>query len=65
VPALAPMAASYDPAAFKRLLHTGVGMRPLGLMGEMAKNSFVALNDQEIAAIHAYLKKEADKAPPK
>ena len=62
-PALAPMAASYDAPAFKRLLRTGVGMsKPkLGLMSDVAKESLHALSDPEIAALQAYLKGEADK----
>jgi mono/diheme cytochrome c family protein len=62
-PALAPMAAAYDPAAFKKLLRTGVGMsKPnLGLMSGVAKESLHALSDDEIAAIQSYLKGEADK----
>lgn len=66
VPALAPMAAAYDDAAFQRLITTGQGMTPrnLGLMAEVAKNDFSAFTPGEIAAIHAYLKEEAAKAPP-
>jgi mono/diheme cytochrome c family protein len=62
-PALAPMAASYDPAAFRKLLRTGVGMsnRDLGLMKEVATEGAYALNDDEIAAIQNYLKGEAEK----
>ncbi|NYT40352.1 c-type cytochrome [Sphingomonas sp. R-74633] len=62
-PALAPMAASYDAAAFKKLLRTGVGMsKPnLGLMSGVAKESLHALSDDEIAALQTYLKGEADK----
>lgn len=63
VPALAPMAASYDPAAFRKLLRTGVGMgkSDLGLMTAMAKESTHALSDDEITALQTYLKREADK----
>ncbi|MEP9357749.1 c-type cytochrome [Sphingomonas sp. KR3-1] len=62
-PALAPIAASYDPAAFRKLLRTGVGMgKPdLGLMSGVARESLHALSDDEIAAIQTYLKGEADK----
>ncbi|MDG2534844.1 c-type cytochrome [Sphingomonas sp. HITSZ_GF] len=65
VPALAPMAASYDPAAFARLMRTGQGMskRDLGLMGVVARNGFSAFTDGEIAAVQAYLKGEAEKGP--
>lgn len=67
VPALAPMAASYDPAAFERLLRTGQGMskRDLGLMGVVARAGFSAFTDGEIAAVQAYLKWEAARAPAK
>ncbi|HWU96809.1 MAG TPA: c-type cytochrome [Sphingomonas sp.] len=63
VPALAPMAASYDPAAFTKLMRTGQGMskRDLGLMGVVARVGFSAMTDQEIAALQAYLKAEAAK----
>ncbi|MBO9713610.1 c-type cytochrome [Sphingomonas sp.] len=62
-PALAPVAASYDPIAFRTLLHTGVAMgnRKLGLMSVVAKENFVALSDAEIVAIQDYLKREAAK----
>ena len=62
-PALAQVAASYDPAAFATLLKTGKGMTPrdLGLMREVAVESFSSFTDEEIAAIHAYLKGEAAK----
>lgn len=63
VPALAPMAASYDPAAFNKLMRTGQGMskRDLGLMGVVARAGFSAFTDQEITALQAYLKAEAAK----
>lgn len=63
VPALAPMAASYDPAAFRKLLRTGVGMsKPnLGLMTDMAKESTHAFTDLEIDALQSYLRGEAAK----
>lgn len=62
-PALGPMAASYDPAAFRSLLRTGVppDRRKLGLMTEVAQESAAALSDAEISALHAYLKGEAGK----
>lgn len=65
VPALAPMAAAYDPAAFRTLLRTGVGAskRDLGLMRVVAVAGMHALTDQEIAAIQAYLTAEAAKVP--
>ncbi len=65
VPALAPVAAAYDPAKFKRLLRTGVGSKPdHGIMSVVARAGFVAFTDPEIDAIQAYLKGEAAKAPP-
>lgn len=64
VPALAPVAASYEPARFKRLLRTGVGSKPdHGIMSVVARASFAAFTDPEIDAIQAYLKGEAAKAP--
>lgn len=65
VPALAPMAAAYDPVAFRELMRTGQGMsRPdLGLMSVVARNGFAAFTDAEIAAVQAYLKSEAEKGP--
>lgn len=64
VPALAPVAASYDPAAFRTLMRTGEGMsrRDLGLMSVVARVGFTAFTDDEIAAVQAYLKGEAAKA---
>lgn len=65
VPALAPMAASYDPDKFRHLMRTGEGMgkRDLGLMGVVARAGFGAMTDQEIAAVQTYLKGEAEKTP--
>ena len=65
VPALAPMAAGYDPVAFRTLVRTGVGAsgRDLGLMKSVARTALYALTDEEIAAIQAYLTAEAAKAP--
>ena len=56
-PPLAEMAASYEPDAFRQMLHTGVGSggRDLGIMGEVARDDFSRLTDSEIADIHAYL----------
>jgi len=66
VPALAPIAAAYDPAAFRTLLRTGVGpsKRDLGLMRTVAVAGLHALTDQEIAAIQAYLTADAARIPP-
>jgi cytochrome c553 len=65
VPALAPMAASYDLADFTRLLRTGQGKsrRDLGMMRSAALGGLRDLTDPEIAAVHEYLKTEAEKAP--
>ncbi|MEO6216587.1 MAG: cytochrome c [Sphingomonas sp.] len=65
-PPLAPMAAAYDPPAFRTLLRTGVGVsgRDLGLMKEVARGDLSALTDAEIVLIQAYLIAEAAKAPP-
>lgn len=59
-PPLAPVAASYDPAAFHRLLKTGVGLTPgdLGWMSWAAKGHLKYLTDAEIDQIHAALKRE-------
>jgi cytochrome c553 len=67
VPALAPMATSYDPVAFQELMRTGRGMsKPdLGLMSVVARVGFSAFTDSEIAAVQAYLKGEAEKGPAK
>ena len=60
------MGAAYDPAAFRTLLRTGVGMggRDLGLMKRIAQGDLYVLSDAEITAIQAYLTAEAAKAPP-
>ena len=57
VPALAPMAASYDLPNFTKLMRTGQGMsgRDLGLMRRVAANDFRYFTDAEIASLHAYL----------
>ncbi|MEI9928198.1 MAG: cytochrome c [Sphingomonas sp.] len=62
-PALAPMAASYDPAAFHKLLRTGVGItgRDLGLMKDVALEATHVFTDEEMTAIQDYLKGEGAK----
>ncbi len=62
-PPLADVAAAYDPAAFKRLIRTGVGMtRPqLGEMSDVARSDLKYLSDDEIAAVQDYLKRQAAK----
>lgn len=64
-PALAPMAASYDPVAFHKLLKTGVppSGKDLGVMKEVGMESGSAFTDAEVDALQAYLKGEADRAP--
>lgn len=57
------VAGAYDLDDFKRLLRTGVaaGDRKLGLMTETAPARFTAFSDQEVEALHAYLRARADK----
>lgn len=64
-PALAPMAASYDPAAFHRLLRTGVppSGRDLGVMKEVGVESGSAFTDAELDALQGYLKAQAAHMP--
>lgn len=58
------IAAAYDPADFERLLRTGIatGNRRVGLMSEVAPHRFNAWSDEEIAALHAYLRARAANA---
>jgi len=67
VPPLIEAGGAYDLPAFQKLMHTGVGMTPrdLGLMARVAKGDLSHLTDAEIAALHAYLRGEAAKAPAK
>lgn len=57
-PALAPVAQGYDDQQMRRLLRTGLGLgdRELGLMTEVSLGTLKHLDDEEIAAIHAYLR---------
>ena len=59
------IAAAYSRDELTRLLRTGVGKgeRKLGLMAEVARDDFSHFTDEEIAAIHNYLKERADRAP--
>jgi cytochrome c553 len=59
------VAGAYDLPEFRRLMRTGVasGNRKLGLMTEVARDDFSHFTDDEIAAIHAYLKERAARAP--
>lgn len=64
VPALAPVAAAYDPARFKKLLRTGVGTKPdHGIMSVVARESFSVLTDGEIDSIQTYLRGEVFEVP--
>ena len=59
------VAGAYDLPEFRKLMRTGVptGNRKLGLMAEVARDDFSHFTDSEIAAIHAYLKERASRAP--
>lgn len=59
------MAGAYDLPEFERLMRTGVptGNRKLGLMAQASRDDFRHFTDSEIAAIHAYLKERANRAP--
>lgn len=56
---------AYDPAAFQKLLRTGVpaGGQKLGMMGATAKSDLSHLNDAEIDQLYAYLLARSDKVP--
>ncbi len=64
-PPLAMMAASYGDAEFAELLRTGklIGGRKGKMMPLVAPSAFSSYTPEEVAAIHAYLKGEAEKAP--
>lgn len=51
------MTQAYDLEQFTHLLRTGkgAGERELQLMSPVAREAFVHLTDEEIAALHAYL----------
>jgi mono/diheme cytochrome c family protein len=57
------VAAAYDPEDFAKLMRTGkaAGDRELRMMSGTSRSRFSGLSDQEIAALHAYLKARADK----
>ena len=59
------IAGAYDIAQFRTLLRQGVapGKKDIGLMGQVARSDFKHLNDEEIAAIHAYLVERAQREP--
>lgn len=56
---------AYDAAKFTRLLRTGIGAdgKEHGLMSEIARDRLHKLNDEQIAAVYAYLTARA-KLPP-
>ncbi len=56
-PSLPEMVAAYDRADFERLMRTGiaVGNREVGLMTRMGRRRYSHLQNEEIAALHAYL----------
>lgn len=59
------IAATYSPADFERLMHTGVASadRRLPMMGPTAEARFKGLSHEEISALHAYLKARAEALP--
>jgi mono/diheme cytochrome c family protein len=59
------IAAAYEPAAFRRLLRTGIaaGDRDVGLMSKVARFRYRHFTDSEVDAIHRYLKRVAEEAP--
>ena len=56
---------AYDLPQFTRLMRTGVPAsgKKLELMDEIARNDLAHYNDAEIAALYAYLRERAQKAP--
>ncbi|WP_265570287.1 c-type cytochrome [Sphingomicrobium nitratireducens] len=60
------LAAMYEPEEFVKLMREGVGKtKPdLGLMAVTARGRFANFTDDEIAALHAYLKARAENLPP-
>lgn len=58
------VAAAYDRAQFRTLLHTGkaIGGREVGIMSEESRKRFAGLRDADVDAIHAYLKARAGAA---
>jgi len=59
------IAGAYDLEQFKRLMREGVPAdgRDLNMMDDIARNDLRYLNDEEIAALHAYLAERASRAP--
>jgi mono/diheme cytochrome c family protein len=58
------VAGAYGAADFRRLIRTGrsAAGRDLGLMGDVARKALSALRDDEIDALHAYLKARAERS---
>jgi mono/diheme cytochrome c family protein len=56
------VAAGYDEAQFRHFMQTGeaLGGRELRLMSEVARDRFSLFTDEEIQALHAYLRSLAD-----
>jgi cytochrome c553 len=56
------IAAAYDVDAFRRLMRTGIarGDRELTMMSDVARSRFSQLTDDEVDALHAYLKARAE-----
>ena len=59
------VAAAYDLEQFRTLMRKGVppGGRDLGLMGKVAAKDFSHFTDEEIGALHSYLKARAERQP--
>jgi mono/diheme cytochrome c family protein len=59
-PSLA-IAGAFSPEAFATLMREGVGLggRELGMMGDVARSRFAHFTDDEVAALHAYLRELA------
>jgi cytochrome c553 len=57
------MAGAYDLEDFRALMRKGrgAGGRDLGLMSEVSRNDFAHFTDDEIEALHAYLKARAER----
>lgn len=67
-PPLAPATMGYELADFTHLLRTGkaMGERELGLMTEVSRTALKSMTDEEIEALHTYLRAMAEQldAPP-
>jgi mono/diheme cytochrome c family protein len=60
------IAAAYDDEDFARLMRTGraAGDREVGLMSRTARSRFASLTDEEVSALHGYLKARAARQMP-